>query len=308
MLQYRSVTAITPQPPVVGLLISAEVSDTEHRFSEGTRWLPEQIGVDGAGVVAIHRNEDGTAGGKGTTASRAASLAEPRDEVLNEPFVAWVGERTSTLGGLSSERDFVARVSRALDAVESYQVAREWWDGSVLGAAVAAYTGDLVHPNNSDRVTTSALNVVGAFGALEAGLASVLGGRRGMIHCTPQVLVHAVAEQAVRVGGSPERPVYRSMMGHLVCADAGYSGNGPGGSESVGDGSSQWVYGTAPMKVLKGPRVVKPVEAASREAVDHNSNDLIVLAERPFVVQWDPTATVAAEVNIGTPADIGGAS
>ena len=73
-----------------------------------------------------------------------------------------------------------------------------------------------------------------------------------MIHCTPQVLTHLVDRGSVIKEGN----VWVTPMGHIVVADAGYSGDGP--DADAADSTSQWMYGTSLLSVILGPVEIIP--------------------------------------------------
>ena len=61
------------------------------------------------------------------------------------------------------------------------------------------------------------------------------------------------------------------------------------------------------VKIRLGPIELKPKDHATRLGVDYEPNDVIVLAQRPAVIEWNENAHFAAEVNVGT-IDFGGTS
>jgi len=292
--RYRTVDAAPSRPPRYSLLVAAAIIDDDHRFDEGIRWLPEWVG-DGH-VSAIDPST-------GNTAARASSIAAIPAELTADPILLWAGEKASTLGSFG--RDYVGRVRRKLAATESFQAAKELWDGAV--GTPAGATQQYFTSLASDRLTAVGTPVpVGtAFADLEAGLAAGLAGQRGMIHTTPQVLSLAYQARVVVDAGTAGQPLWLTPMGHVVVADAGYSGDGPAGE--VASTASQWVMATAMVSVRLGPISMKPRDAALLEAVDYANNDVVVLADRPCVLQWDENVHYAAEVNVGIPL-IGGAS
>lgn len=290
MVAYRTVDPAPARPPRYSFLdLVAEVDD-DHRFTEGIRWIPETVGGGQIGAIDPTR---------GNLASREGDAQSVPTELTADPILLWYGESASTLGMFG--RDFEGRVRRGLAATESYQAALEFWDGAIANAN--SHGQNWLASLESDRLTDisgGAVDVQVAFGAIEAGLAAALDGQPGLIHCTPQVLVHAHAERCIIREGN----LWRSVMGHLVVADAGYSGNGPGDAEPA-DSTSQFMYATSQLRVRLGPVTVNPME--SRVGVDYPDNDVIVLAHRPAVVEWNENVHLAAEVNIGT-VDIGGSS
>lgn len=293
--RYRSVEAPPIQPPLVSLLNTINAPVAEHRFTEGIAWLPEW--VDDGHAIAINPDT-------GALASREASITDPIPaELKADPFVLWAGEKSSTLGNMG--RDYVGRVRRKLEATRSHQAAAELWDGAVgLANSHAQNPFTAITSDRLSAVATPETTLVG-WADMEMALSQALSGTRGMIHCTPNMLYTAVAQLGVRLNGS----TWVTPMGNIVVCDSGYSGNGPGaGGENDADGSSQWIMGTGMVSAILGPLDVKPRGIADREAIDIDDNDVIVLGQQPIVFQWDTNIHLAMELNVGLPADIGGAS
>lgn len=295
MAQLRApVTAPPARPPVYGLIAAAPewTGDPDLRLPAGWSYQPEGCGLSGRLPV--------------TCEGDTPAMDRFDRPGLVEGAALWVyaGDECTAAGSLT--RDFIGRARRQLAATESYQLANELWTGS---ASVAA-NPDL--PNRSlagvatesDTVTTVASSAADALGCLEAGLASALFGGQGMIHVTPQLLVHLVGQQLVLREGR----VWTTPMGHIVVADAGYTGSGPGG---VAAGATQWAYGTPMIFVRLGPVMTFPDNLDDArgwaEALHRDVNDVVVVAGRLAGYRWaNECAHVAAEVDVPVCA-IGGA-
>jgi hypothetical protein len=194
-----------------------------------------------------------------------------------------------------------------LEATQSFQVADELWTGALRDAADAGEDledNPALTDSSSDTVTGGPEDVVDALACLEQGLAQCSQGRRGMIHATPQVLVQWIAASAVRLEGGQ----YLSPMGNLVVADAGYPGDGPGGSAA---GASQWAYATGIISVrLSTPQVIPGnLDSAQvmAQALNREDNTLDVYAQRLALLQWDECCHLAAEIDLPV-CLVGGAS
>lgn len=293
----RTAIEATPtQPPRYGLLVAAPVTIGDNggvRWSSGVTWEPEQCGNSGRAQVECEGNtaalDNNTSPGNRTA----------------DPFMVYASDRCSPFG--FGARDFAARASRQLEATQSFQVAGELWDGTLRDAADS---GDDIEDNpalidsTSDTVTSGPADPVDALACLEQGLAECSQGRRGMIHITPQVLVHLISQSAVRLEGGQ----YVSPLGNIVVADAGYSGDGPGGGAA---GSSQWAYATGIIAVRLSTVQVIPGNLdnaqAMAQALNRQDNTLDVYAQRLALTQWDECCHIAAEIDLAVCA-IGGAS
>lgn len=284
-MQPVAVEGIAPQPPTYGLIaaLSTNVRD-DPSLMVGIRWSPEQCGESGRDTIDC----------LGSTAGRTPP-DNPGIE-SSDPFVVWAAYECSPFGWESI--DYVGRAQRQLAATQSFQIADELWGGGSI------VNGGHLTDITSDRVTSTAATPVAALACLEQGLAQCGQGQRGLIHVTPQVLVHLVAAFAVqRIGGQ-----FVSPLGNIVVADAGYDGSGPGG---VPAGSSQYAYATDLIGVRLGTVQTVPANldqpGVAEAFATTFDNTLTVWAQRPALYQWDRCCHLAAEIDLPVCA-IGGAS
>lgn len=293
------VPAPTARPPLYSLLVAAPVVEDDSRWQGGFEFAPEACSDGGRTGVECWG---------GTAVIDPA--ANPR-MVGGEPFAVWAADACSTFGYRA--RDYVGRARRQLLAIQSFQIAEELWEGSLngepsMGGQVIANTP--LTAVGSDTVTNGPTSATGALAQLVDALGQCGQGRQGMIHMTPQLLVHLAALGAVfRDGG-----LWVTPMGHIVVADDGYPGSGPGATP-VPAGASQWMYGTSMMFVRLSPIETLPNlpdddttnPSGWPAAVDPRTNDVLVIAQRLAAVEWDQCCHVAAEVDLAVPL-IGGAS
>ena len=194
-----------------------------------------------------------------------------------------------------------------MQASESYQLANELWDGAVTQAETPDLDNRWLAAADalSDTVTNGPSAVATALACVEQGLAETLYGQQGMVHVTPSVLQHLAARAYVRQDGN----VWVTPMGHVVVADAGYSGSGPDGAPAS---TSQWMYGTSFIQIRLGPVEIIPGTLDDARglaaAMDRQLNDIVVYAGRLAGYQWsNHCAHIAAEVDIPV-CLVGGAS
>jgi hypothetical protein len=295
MAQLRApVQAPQARPPRYGLLAAAPtVDDGDLRaLAGGWEYQPEACGLSGRDSIAC----------AGNVAAMDPSGQRP-GIIEGDPIWLWAGDECSTFG--FAARDWQGRARRQLAATESYELAAELWDGTVATADGLANPFLASAGANSDTVTNGAADPVDALACIEQGLAELLRGQQGMVHVTPQLLTHLRAADAVAREGT----VWTTTMGHIVVADAGYSGAGPGGAAA---GASQWAYGTSMIQVRLGPIEVIPGSLDDARnlaaAMDRSVNDIVVLAGRLAGLQWaNDCAHVAAQVDLGV-CLVGGAS
>ncbi len=296
MAQLRdNVQAPPARPPLYGLIAAAPVvEDAALRWVGGWSYLPEGCGASGALSVGCLGNTEAMASdGRGPGA------------VEGDPVLLYATDECSSFG--FAARDWLGRARRQLAAVESAELADELWDGAVTQAA----TPDLANrwlagpAIDSDTVTGAAATPVAALACITQGLAETLRGQQGMVHVTPQLLTYLQSEQVVTRQGN----LWVTAMGHIVVADAGYSGSGPGG---VAAGATQWIYGTPVVQVRLGPVETAPTSTAEAaglaQALDREVNTMLVFAYRLAGFQWTAEcAHLAAEVAIPVCA-VGGAA
>ncbi len=282
----QAIDAQPSPPPAYGLIIAAPLVDTTDRWQDGVTWAPIGAcgGVEGVSAISCGAVEDAL------TDSARAPLG------VADPVVLWASDRCSILGGLASSREQRARDN--LTASQSFLLAAELWDGG-SGTANAALID-----STSDTVTDGPTSATGALAALVSALGTLGRGRRGMIHVPTQVLTHLVSVGAIyREGG-----LWLAPMGHIVVADDGYSGNGPG---AVPAGASQWGYATDMLRLRLGEVLILPTSPDTpegmRQGMDRSDNSMVVYAERLALVQWDQCVHVAAEFALAVPL-IAGAS
>lgn len=283
-------------PPVYSLLGCAPTLDVpaEEWFS-GAKWLPEFTNTANTnGAILIDCIGD-TASGAGMTAAAA-----PSTKGLF-PFGVFSSFQCSATGFQIA--DYAGRARRLLDATQSYNIAKELWSGAINGGAGALGNGQLNAANpTTDTLSAAAVAPDVAFALVEQGIAYYGHGRRGMIHCTPQVLlmIHTLYGLEQRNG------LWMTPMGNIVVADAGYDGSAPGGTAAS---TSQWIYGTEVIEVLLSPVINLPNadlfgdEAAfMAEALDRTVDKVTVYSFRAAAIRWDQQIHVAAQVNVGIPA------
>lgn len=153
----------------------------------------------------------------------------------------------------------------------------------------ALWTGDLANGGFATGAASvgTGLSIVRAVAALEGWLATNYGSL-GVIHMTRETALIAVKEGVVEKVGN--RLV--TKIGTPVVAGAGYTGTGPDGAAPA-DGAT-FIYATPALlgyrsEVFAG---ADPVAAG----FDRTSNDLYAVAERTYVVGFDPCGSAVAGV------------
>jgi hypothetical protein len=195
-----------------------------------------------------------------------------------------------------------ARAVDALTRSEGFQVERVFWTGTAGGTAnkvyphLAADTTVLdagVLPTITLQCAATAvtgaalLDVVEAFGYLEASLGSCYNGR-GVLH-VPLIL----GEQLFRAGiVKPDGAILKTQTGNLVALGAGYTGSGPDGTSIA---NSVWVYITPPVFAYRsGIETFRFVEQ-----FDRAENTLKTIVERTYLLGFDCCCLYAVRVSTG---------
>lgn len=288
--------AVIPQrqarPPRLSLVTIAEALEgpeiSDGRWHRGFTWSPER--VSGGGLV------DADCDGGTDTLTPDAELVDR----AGDPYVVWAANECSTFG--FAEHDYVPRAQRLLLATQSHHLAAELWDGALAAAAGASENRNVwLAKDDADELTSAAVSPLIALGEVEDALAFYLQGAMGMIHCTPQVLTHLFAADAVVMDGA----MVRTVNGHKLVVDSGYSGDGPESGDEA-DSSSQWIYGTDLIDLLLGD-IQTPTPGRVFAEMDRSVNTVQVYADRIAGWRWDHQCHVAAEVNVGV-SDIGSGS
>lgn len=266
-------------PPRTGLLSALAALPAAERMATGIAWEPEACGYGGAFDPKL------------CSPSSLSTIEPDAGPGLEEavPFTVWGADVCATF---QRDRDRTGRARRQLAAIESYQVARELWTGTLARAASPDWPNEYLAKPSSDVVTDGPAAATVALACLEQGIAEAGKGRRGMVHATPATITHWQVGGALRREGG----LVLTINDTIVVADAGYDGSGPNG-EPAADGSV-WAYATELIAVRLGPVRYVPDVAESAEALNRLVNTVVVRAERDAVLQWDHCIHIAAEVDI----------
>lgn len=270
-----------PRSGTTLLIAAPSIDDPSLRWTGGFKWVPEIR--DGSSAIGVDVD--------GGNANRTPP-ANPDVETF-EPFLVWAADKTSTK---DKTRDRLGKVRRALEAQQSALIAGEFWDGTI-GNDVGNQS---LASADAEILTVGGVPAGVALTYLDGALTRRLLNRQGMIHARPEMVTVWHAGNLLRYdAGSVFSP-----MGHLIVADAGYTGDGPratSGDDPVpADGSSQWCYGTDVIALRLGkPETMPASNADDPDAVDRDTDDQVVWAQRLVGIQWDHDAHIAVECSQG---------
>ncbi len=282
-------------PPVVqprySLLVAANAngatSGTE-RWDSGVTWTPEACGAGGISPAWC-----GVSPERNPPAQPGVAIADP--------FYVFSADQCSASG--FAARDWEGRARRALEATQSFQVARELWTGEHTLNELAQSRTDKASPFLADtsRVVDTNMPAHRAIGAIEQLAMECSQGRRLMIHVPIAVLEEATENGYVLrdTGG-----ILTTAMGNIVVADAGYPGTGPTGPDGdrTPDDSTMWIYATSIVQVRLSEVETLPKSLAEAhgvaEAMDRPRNHIVVWAQRLALYQLDPCCRIALSTDL----------
>lgn len=183
--------------------------------------------------------------------------------------------------------DYEQRLDRAFVAGEARAIEREFWTGeSGLLPHLAADTpqssagpfdSQVVLQTAATVVTGGPVDITEGVALLEEALAGCYG-HEGVLHVPPAAVAHLTAKTLITRDG----PRFRSPMGHLVAAGAGYTGSSPVGAAPVG--GVYWMYATG---AVFARRSTVRHTSTRQQALDRSTNSMVFIAERTYVIGWD---------------------
>lgn len=112
-----------------------------------------------------------------------------------------------------------------------------------------------------------------------------------MIHVTAGLLTTLYSLQLVWRDGTQ----WVTPNGHVVVADAGYTGSGPQGE---GGTATQWAYATDMIRFRYGPIDVLPSSDSAEaiaQVVDRTNNDFTAWAGQFIGTEWDGLCHLATQ-------------
>lgn len=180
---------------------------------------------------------------------------------------------------------------RAMDATESFAIARELWAGDLARAARTA--GDLDDGQNLALVDDPTVLAAGtpvtparALGLLLQNVRGALRGQQAYLHVPGEVLPYL---PNVQVSGN----LLTTQTGDLIVCDAGYPNLAPGAADPA-DGVG-WIYGTGPVVVRRSTTFADGDET---ETLDTRTNALTRRLSKRVAATFDRAALFAVPVTL----------
>lgn len=293
--------AYTPSPYGLWSVVndrSAEQTDVHWR--NGVRWY----GLCGQGGTFYDDSCLET-----SPAAKSANIETQWHQ--SSPFVAFASpacdDSASGPQGLSpvgwTQDELRSLASEALTRVESWQVERAFWTGTVGGDAGIVYphlAASAATVDTSEVVTitlqcattavsgSAPLDITEGLGRLESLLGDCLTGGQGVIHVPLMLGEMLFRANAVKADGQR----LRTQSGNLVALGAGYPGSGPDGTDVA---NVKWIYGTGPVfgyrSAVESFRFV--------ESFDRSENTARMIAERTYTLGFDCCCLYAVPISVG---------
>lgn len=264
-----------PEPASYGLLSVANIVDDDTLWQMGLEWEP--LPAAPAGLVSIICPPADGSDPAGLPLTPESGV----DTARSLPFGVYGSYSCSTFSRPGDEAENRARQHLALaeeTAVEQAIAAGGFDNTPTLQGAADLTPGGGAVP----------LGI--GVGKLESRLATTYGGI-GVIHA-PRV----TAANFPAVGPQGQRMV--SRLGNLVAFGAGYdlANTGPDGVAPP-DGEA-WMYVT-PRPIVRRSDVIVTPDTDQRP--DRRTNDYTIIAQRVYLVGWDPQVKAAIRVQVGVP-------
>lgn len=259
---------ITRQPLPYGLLsvLVPRADTTDGHWQNGIEW--ESLGCAPASGIGEPECDTDDMIGLPKRFNDRADLGEA------SPFTVYGSYKCNPAGHT---------IQFARDRATEHLLARE-----EARAEQAIWTGDLGNEGfatGSSNAGAGAVSVTRAIAELEGWVGRNYGSL-GVIHMTREAALIGVQSLALVITGNR---LY-TALGTPVIAGAGYPGTGPAGQAPAGGQS--YMYATPAMVGYRSEPFVgaQPTSAG----LDRAKNDLYAVAERTYVIGWDPCGTAYA--------------
>lgn len=220
-----------------------------------------------------------------------------------EPFLVMGADKCSTMDRTRDRRE---RARLQLLATESWQIAREVWEGGVARSTDPDLPNAFLASSGTTVLEDTPVGYVSALAEMEQALLNCMHGARGMIHASPYTLTLWAEAGLVR---TTEQGIILTALDTIVVADAGYTGSGP--AEDPDDpppapdlSVSAWAYGTGLVYLRRG--LIYEVGDESSQ-IDRATNTWEVFVERPVAAYWSPCCQLGIHVSHETPGGNAGA-
>lgn len=217
------------------------------------------------------------------------------------PIQPYIIEASDTASTWHPAEIRLARAMRKLKAVQSEILEREFWSGTKAQSQgwtnnqyLANTTGLSILPVPGQG---SAYGVVDGLAALEQAISDGSAWQRGMIHATPRLVTHWIAERLVRAIPGPPGGTLQTELGTIVVCGSAYPGTGP--DTHINLNHLNWAYATPIVQVRLGQITVNQTDEDSY-TVDRSANDRTIRVSRFAAATFSPCFRAAVLVNMAS--------
>jgi hypothetical protein len=257
-----------------------------------------QITANGSGLtggvtpgVTTSTTTPGTADGPGSfTAVGLPKVLDGNGSPFGEasPFIVY--GHWSCLSTGYNPRSAQDLATQHLIGREQQRVEQAFWSGDLGNVPNLAGTGTAPDP-----VTLAGGTAMGPAAAV-ALLEDFIGanyGSLGVIHMTRGTALELVSLRVLESVGNGSR--LQTAVGTPVAAGSGYSGEGPAGSPAPGAGES-WAYVSPAVFGYRGE--IETSSSVPGDLFDRGTNQLTAIAERSYLLGFDPCGVGAVKVKL----------
>jgi len=269
--------AAAPPHSLIRAALTNRDGDADGNWVRGLAYVPETCGGYRAISDCTAEEVDHGAGG------------DVPAQVDYRPWDLQVQDPCATTFGYSEEV-VTDRLRRAADAIESYAIARELWEGELAQAEAAASGNDpnLYLAQDPTVIGSSAVSPRRGLGLLQQHAGDAFHGQQVFLHIAREALP-MFGPDLIKVGN-----LLYTNLDNVVVADAGYTGTPPDGTSAAANVS--WIYATGPVVVRRTPLVVDSANEA--EIIDTRLNTLRRTAGKRVAATFDTCAYFAVPVTL----------
>jgi hypothetical protein len=257
------VSGITRAPLPYGLLSAITIRPSSDRFENGVTWEVDTYNAL-AGISAPYWDQDPAVGLPKTLTKNRPSSG------LSDPFTVYGNFQCSPVGWTPEQAE--AAATRHLLAREEHRIEKALWTGD-LSNAPALQNG------STTVISGTATKIVQALGYLEKYIGDNYGSQ-GLIHLTRDAALMGLATQALVTQGGR----LLTALGTPVAAGSGYPGTSKTGAAA--SAGTAWGYVTPSMFAYRSD--VFTSTNRSGDLLNRPNNDLYAVAERTYVLGFDP--------------------
>ena len=249
-----------PSPRPFDLLAAATLVDPTNQRWLGGGWT----GGDTPGPAHTH---DPCSSGTDRVKASAGDIPTQMEGTFNVYLTGFC--TTQSVG--PNPTFFTDRLRLAFQVYEGAAVERVFATGDGH-ATLGPYLGDA----NMEIIGGGPMPALQALALLENEIAQAGG---GIIHVAPATATILAAAYAIEAA----RGVMYTRLGTPVAVGAGYIGVAPDGQGAPG-ALEEWMFASGPLQIYRGDIELVPDRYA--EAIDRSMNDVLFVAERPYLFNW----------------------